>query len=112
MTKLAKYIKGLNILTVVVSEPLKNSAEKLQTAPQHIVIGTPARVERMIEMGYLDVSNLKLLILDGTDEMLSQGFLSDIISIHDNLPRSVQTVLFRFVICIFKYFLFFLHFQQ
>lgn len=104
MTKLAKYIKGLNILKAVGGEPLKESIEKLQTAPQHIVVGTPGRIEHMIEMGDMDVSNLKLFILDEADEMLSQGFQAAIINIHDNLPRSVQIALLRFVIFIYKYY--------
>jgi superfamily II DNA/RNA helicase len=38
-----------------------------------IVIGTPGRCLAMVKKGYLDISSIKLFILDEADEMLAHG---------------------------------------
>jgi ATP-dependent RNA helicase len=40
----------------------------------HIVSGTPGRVFDMINRRHLRTRNLKMLILDEADEMLTKGF--------------------------------------
>lgn len=47
----------------------------------------------MIENKILDVSRLKIFVLDEADEMLSQGFKEVIEEINHYLPKNAQTVL-------------------
>lgn len=60
----------------------------------HVIAGTPGRVNDLIRRGYLVLDDLKILILDEADEMLSQGFLEDIKALIGLLPRQAQVGLF------------------
>jgi len=59
----------------------------------HIVSGTPGRVFDMINRRALRTRNVKMLILDEADEMLTQGFKEQIYDIYRFLPPNVQVVL-------------------
>ena len=60
----------------------------------NLVIGTPGRVMDHMRRGTLSLSNVKLVVLDEADEMLSMGFREDIETILQDVPESRQTVLF------------------
>jgi ATP-dependent RNA helicase len=60
---------------------------------QHIVSGTPGRVFDMIRRKNLRTRNIKMLILDEADEMLSVGFKDQIYDVYRYLPPSTQVVL-------------------
>eukprot|EP00771_Trimastix_marina_P000477 gnl/Trimastix_PCT/1499.p2 GENE.gnl/Trimastix_PCT/1499~~gnl/Trimastix_PCT/1499.p2 ORF type:complete len:411 (+),score=157.96 gnl/Trimastix_PCT/1499:55-1233(+) len=59
----------------------------------HIVAGTPGRVADMIRSRYLRTRNIRMLVLDEADEMLSRGFKEQILEIYRYLPRGTQIVL-------------------
>lgn len=59
-----------------------------------IIIATPGRLIAHLQMGYLNFSNLKHLVLDEADRMLDMGFHADIIQIVNELPKKRQTLLF------------------
>ncbi len=60
----------------------------------NLVIGTPGRVMDHMRRGTLSLSNVKLVVLDEADEMLSMGFREDIETILQDVPETRQTVLF------------------
>ncbi|KQM28038.1 MULTISPECIES: DEAD/DEAH box helicase [unclassified Sphingomonas] len=60
----------------------------------HIVVGTPGRLRDHIERGALDLSGLKVAILDEADEMLDMGFREDLEGILDRTPAERRTMLF------------------
>ena len=60
----------------------------------HIVIGTPGRLKDHIDRGNLDLSQLKLVVLDEADEMLDMGFREDLEFILDQSPAERRTLLF------------------
>ena len=51
---------------------------KALTRTTHVVVATPGRLLDLVERGAVDISNVKLLVLDEADEMLSMGFKEDI----------------------------------
>jgi len=59
-----------------------------------VVICTPGRMIAHLNMGYVDFSGLKYLILDEADRMLDMGFYDDITRIISHLPVIRQTLLF------------------
>lgn len=59
-----------------------------------IVIGTPGRIYDLIYKNVLKTNNVKLLVIDEADEMLSKGFLDQIFDIFQTLPKEVQAALF------------------
>jgi len=60
----------------------------------HIVVGTPGRLRDHIERGHLDLSKLKVAVLDEADEMLDMGFREDLEFILDAAPPERRTLLF------------------
>jgi translation initiation factor 4A len=58
------------------------------------VSGTPGRIDDMIRRGCLKTEDIKVLVLDEADEMLSQGFKDQVYTIFKNLPSNVQACLF------------------
>ena len=60
----------------------------------NLVIGTPGRVMDHMRRGSLELSHVKLVVLDEADEMLSMGFREDIETILQDVPEDHQTVLF------------------
>ncbi|KAI3653395.1 hypothetical protein MP228_001342 [Amoeboaphelidium protococcarum] len=60
---------------------------------QHIVSGTPGRVLDMIRRRHFRSKNVKMLILDEADEILSLGLKEQIYDIYRHLPPSTQVVI-------------------
>lgn len=67
---------------------------KLLKNPPQILVGTPGRLLDHINRKTVDLSKVKLLVLDEADEMLDMGFLDDIKNIISNVPGQRQTLLF------------------
>jgi len=59
----------------------------------HVVSGTPGRVIDMISRRSLRTRNIKMLVLDEADEMLSKGFKEQIYDVYRYLPPATQVVL-------------------
>jgi len=60
----------------------------------HIVVGTPGRLRDHLERGALDLSGLRVAVLDEADEMLDMGFREDLELILDATPDTRRTLLF------------------
>jgi superfamily II DNA/RNA helicase len=59
-----------------------------------IVVGTPGRLLDLVNRRVLDLSHVKVLVLDEADEMLDLGFLPDVERILAKTPELRQTMLF------------------
>ncbi len=60
----------------------------------HIVVGTPGRLRDHLERGALDLSALRVAVLDEADEMLDMGFREDLEGILDASPTERRTLMF------------------
>ncbi|MEO6433182.1 MAG: DEAD/DEAH box helicase [Sphingomicrobium sp.] len=60
----------------------------------HIVVGTPGRLRDHLERGALDLSALRVVVLDEADEMLDMGFREELEEILDATPDTRRTLLF------------------
>jgi translation initiation factor 4A len=60
----------------------------------HIVIGTPGRVNDMIQRRALNPERIKMFVLDEADEMLDRGFEDQVHDIFQYMPTDVQTAIF------------------
>ena len=63
-------------------------------AGAHIVVGTPGRLRDHIGRGALDLSALRVVVLDEADEMLDLGFREDLEFILEATPSERRTLLF------------------
>jgi len=93
ITKLGLYIDGLTCHLMIGGTSIRNDITALNEGRQ-IIVGTPGRVNDMIEKGVLKLKNLSLFILDEADEMLSRGFKEQIYNTFQYLPTDVQVALF------------------
>ncbi|HSF83555.1 MAG TPA: DEAD/DEAH box helicase [Anaerolineales bacterium] len=59
-----------------------------------VVVGTPGRLLDLMQKKALDLSQVRTVVLDEADEMLSMGFIEDIEAILSTTPRERQTALF------------------
>ncbi len=60
----------------------------------HIVVGTPGRLKDHLERKQLDVSALRVAVLDEADEMLDLGFQEELQFILDATPAERRTLMF------------------
>jgi ATP-dependent RNA helicase DeaD len=63
-------------------------------AGAHIVVGTPGRLCDHLRRNRLDISELKVVVLDEADEMLNLGFREDMEFILETTPETRRTLLF------------------
>lgn len=63
-------------------------------AGAHIVVGTPGRLCDHLRRSRLDISELKVVVLDEADEMLNLGFREDMEFILETTPETRRTLLF------------------
>ena len=70
--------------------------EQLDTLKQgvEVVVGTPGRLLDLADRRALDLSHIKVLVLDEADEMLDLGFLPDVERLLAKTPELRQTMLF------------------
>lgn len=60
----------------------------------HMVVGTPGRILDLLRQNHFKLSELRTLILDEADEMLSMGFYPAMVAIKDFLPSARQSCMF------------------
>ena len=68
--------------------------KKALTKGADIIITTPGKFIQHLNLGYVNLSQLKHFILDEADRMLDMGFFEDIVRIASHLPEKRQTLLF------------------
>lgn len=59
-----------------------------------IVVGTPGRLLDHIERRTINLSKVKILVIDEADKMFEMGFIEDVERIVKNIPSQRQTLLF------------------
>lgn len=59
-----------------------------------VVVATPGRFLAHLQMGYVNLDSVRHLVLDEADRMLDMGFVQDIMTIVNKIPRARQTFLF------------------
>jgi len=76
-----KYAKQKYFIEVLAGgEPMERQISNLRR-PTHIVVATPGRLIDLIGKKALDLRNVKHLVLDEADEMLSMGFKKQLMTI-------------------------------
>jgi ATP-dependent RNA helicase DeaD len=83
----------VSIVAVYGGEPIYRQIGVLKKGC-HMVVGTPGRVNDLINRGKLNLSTVRFLILDEADEMLKMGFKDEMDAILAQTPAMKQTLLF------------------
>ncbi len=90
---LAGANRGTRSVTVYGGVPYEPQLDALQRGVD-IVVGTPGRLLDLAQRKALDLSHVKILVLDEADEMLDLGFLPDVEKLIKRTPELRQTMLF------------------
>ncbi len=90
--KLVKHTGHMQVAEVYGGASLDKQFAQLRKA--NIVVGTPGRVMDHMRRGTLKLEEIKMVVLDEADEMLSMGFKEDMETILKDTPEGRQTILF------------------
>lgn len=86
---MGKFMTGLEVLAAV-PDPTRRGRTTAQ-----VVVGTPGTVQDMIKKRIMDISAMRVMVLDEADNMLDQQGLGDQCRrVRSLLPPNIQTVLF------------------
>lgn len=91
--ELAGSKQGTRVLAVYGGRSYEPQVEALEKGIE-VVVGTPGRLMDLARQRKLNLSGVKVLVLDEADEMLDMGFLPDVEAIVGMLPDVRQTLLF------------------
>jgi superfamily II DNA/RNA helicase len=94
MSSLGSMMSGLKTQILVGGSSIDEDASMLKNNIPHIIAGCPGRVYDMIRRGNIVAKNIKLVILDEADEMLSSGFKEQIYNIFQTFNKNIQVALF------------------
>ena len=87
--------KGLKIFSscFIGGTSVNKDIDKLRRL-NHVIIGTPGRINDMIKRRVLKLHDFSKLVLDEFDTMLDMGFLQEVQKIIDQIHQRNQTILF------------------
>ncbi len=85
--------RGLRVAQLIGGRSMGPQREALQAGAQ-IVVGAPGRVLDFLRQGFLDLSALRVVVLDEADQMLDAGFAPDVDRILSATPPARQMALF------------------
>jgi superfamily II DNA/RNA helicase len=94
MSSLGQMMNGLKTQVLVGGSSIDEDASALKNNIPHVIAGCPGRVYDMIRRGNIVAKNIKLVILDEADEMLSSGFKEQIYNIFQSFNKNIQVALF------------------
>ncbi|XP_066153247.1 ATP-dependent RNA helicase Ddx1 [Euwallacea fornicatus] len=84
-----KYLENPPIreLLVIGGVNVKEQISILQNQGVDLIVGTPGRLEDLIQGGYLSLSNCRFFVLDEADALLKQGYTDLIERLHKQMPK-------------------------
>ncbi len=92
-TTYGRHVPGLRVATVVGGVPYPAQLKALR-GPLDILISTPGRLLDHLQTGKAVLEHVEMLVLDEADRMLDMGFIDDITTIADHVPKARQTVMY------------------
>ena len=93
ISNIGTFMENLKCKLFIGGVSIDSDIKELEQNPQ-IVVGTTGRVHDLMRRRKLSTKNIKLLVIDEADEMLSTGFKEQIYNIFQFLGNKVQVVLF------------------
>jgi translation initiation factor 4A len=94
MNGIGSMMNGLRVQTLVGGTSIDEDSFALKNNVPHVITGCPGRVYDMIRRNCINAKNIKLIILDEADEMLSSGFKEQVYDIFQNFNNDIQVALF------------------
>jgi len=85
---------GITAQLLIAGVSIDKDIKKMQQHTSQVLIGCPGRVLDFLNRKVVSYSNIHLIVLDEADEILSQGFQSQLYNIFQYLTDQVQVVMF------------------
>ena len=92
LVSFTSHSPSISIASVCGGIPIKPQIERLKKAT-HIVVATPGRLIDLVQRKAVNIKNLKYLVLDEADEMVS-ALKTDLDTLANEMPKSRRTLLF------------------
>ena len=89
-TQLAKYTNIKAYLSIGGDMQNKYTDDIIK---EHVIIGTPGRISSMVGKDLIKTDDMKLIVIDEADDVLSISFRKQVKKIFQRLPQSCQVVL-------------------
>jgi ATP-dependent RNA helicase DeaD len=87
------YRGGLRLVPIYGGQPISRQLRSLERGV-HVVVATPGRLIDHINRRSIDLSHVRMLVLDEADQMLQMGFQEDVELIMAAMPSDRTTALF------------------
>ena len=93
-TSIGQLLKGLRVQTLFGGSAVEETSSFSNRKTHHVVCGCPGRVFDMMRRGKINGKEIKIVIIDEADEMLSSGFKDQIYNIFQFFNDNIQIALF------------------
>ncbi|WP_284337985.1 DEAD/DEAH box helicase [Comamonas sp. NoAH] len=89
------YAKYLDVTTAVIfgGVGMKPQIDRINKGVD-VLVATPGRLLDLEQQGFMDLSNVEMLVLDEADRMLDMGFIHDVKKVLALVPADKQSLLF------------------
>ena len=94
MKGIGSMLKNLRVQILVGGSSIDEDISRLKDNVPHVIAGCPGRVYDMMRRNHIQSKNIKLVILDEADEMLSSGFKEQVYNIFQYFNADIQVALF------------------
>ncbi|KAJ8713534.1 hypothetical protein PYW07_013904 [Mythimna separata] len=92
ISQIGSNLKTLNVEVVIGGLPLQEDIMKFKNKV-HVVVGSPGRLRHLIQDNHIDVTAVRLLVLDEADKLMDGSFKADINYIFSVLPKEKQVIM-------------------
>lgn len=89
----SRFLPAVSVVAIYGGASIGKQIQQLRHKVE-VVIATPGRIKDLQERKAVDLSSIKMLVLDEADEMLNMGFEEDLTAILSQTPEEKQTALF------------------
>jgi len=94
MRGIGSMMKNLRVQVLVGGSSIDEDIGNLKQNVPHVIAGCPGRVYDMMRRNHIVSKNIKLVVLDEADEMLSSGFKEQVYNIFQYFSNNIQVALF------------------
>lgn len=93
MKTYARHLPSIRIVAVYGGASVSGQISALRRGA-HIIVATPGRLVDLADRGVVDLSQIKVVVLDEADEMMDMGFQDELNAILDRTPTEKRTWIF------------------
>jgi len=94
ITSLGAFLPGLRIKTLIGGTSVQEDKQSIDNGSPHVIVGSAGRLCDMLRRRYISGSDVKILVLDEADVMLSEGFSEQIYQIFQYMTNEIQVAIF------------------